>query len=36
MEIEKRDPYEVLLALLHQTRSKRIMRPFAYREKERS
>lgn len=35
MNEEKRDPYEIILALLHQTKTKRLLRPFAYREKER-
>lgn len=32
MESERRDPYEIILALLHQTRKKWLLRPFAYRE----
>jgi len=35
MNEEKRDPYEIILALLHQTKSKRHLRPFAYREKNK-
>lgn len=35
MDVEKRDPYEIIIALLQSKRSKRHMRPFGSRRKGR-